>query len=650
MKHFLLCVSLLALGAALAFGIGQPADEEESGAGMVPEGRYKEAPMLAEMVARGELPPVDERLPNEPRVVPPVQEIGRYGGTLHTHTIDPNAWNDLNESPENSNSKLLSMNDDYSIVGNLAKDYELADDGKSMTVYLREGTRWSDGAPFTAADILFKFEDLHWNESIDTWDYYTPNVVRVRALDDYTVRFEMDEPFFAIEIIMCQWIGGEWGSFHPKHYLEKWHINYNDDADELAAEEGFDSWSDAFQYHYFWTPTNDIEKPTMVHWMFTDYTDTVKAWERNPYFFQVDEAGQQLPYVDRVISTIADPEIYNLKAISGESDLAAMFTSADNWTLYKENEQSGGYRVIGVPGQIASTGSLWINQNHEDPALREVLNDVRFRQALSLAIDRDELNDVVYLGLGTPFAATALPNTSFFKEEWGRAFIDYDPDEANRLLDEMGLTERDRNGFRVRSDGETIVLGMEYRTPHALTAEQLELVKEYWEAVGLESRILAMSGELWNERSRALDRVIQVQDFETTGEVVSYNYTRAFPRAAEWSQWLSADADVRAGRATLDDFEGGVLPGEEPPEDIKLLRQWADQKPTVRFLSQEYRELSQKIYDLWAQKVYVIGTIGMLPQPFLVDVNLGNVPEEYARTVDWAGDILNQSAQFFWKE
>ena len=287
----LLLSAALTLLAPFALLAGATEEASDSGTKMaVPAGKYKEAPMLAALVAAGELPPVDERLPLEPYVAPAVEEIGTYGGTLNVVSIDKNPWNDATESPENAGARFLEMTEDGSVVPDLARDYELAADGKSFTVYMREGAKWSDGHPLTADDVIFAFEDMHWNDQVETWNLF-PGVSRVVKLDDYTVRFEMDEPYFAMELIMVQWPGGEWVAFHPKHYLAKWHINHNEDADKVAAEEGFDSWSEAFRYHFWWAPLNDLDKPTVMPWRISDLTNTVKAFERNPWFYQVDEAG-----------------------------------------------------------------------------------------------------------------------------------------------------------------------------------------------------------------------------------------------------------------------------------------------------------------------------------------------------------------------
>ena len=289
----------------------------------------------------------------------------------------------------------------------------------------------------------------------------------------------MDDPYPVLEVQLGAWPGSQWASFHPKHYLKKWHINHNPDANKVAKEEGFDDWTRAFHYHFWWSPKKDIEQPTMMPWRFTSFTTSVRTYERNPYYFQVDAEGNQLPYIDTIVSTLVDRETYQLKAISGEADIAFRRTSVDNWSLYKQNESAGGYVVYGAPGVLSADVGLALNQNHEDPDLRKLFQDIRFRRALSVAIDRDDLNKSVYLGLGTPLQATMLPSTTFYKEEWGQAHAEFDPDEANRLLDEVGLSERDRDGFRIGPDGDALLITVEWSATLSVPPAAFELIKEY---------------------------------------------------------------------------------------------------------------------------------------------------------------------------
>jgi len=618
---------------------------------------YNEAPMLRELVAAGELPPVEERLPEEPAVLKPLEEIGQYGGTLHTFAINNLPWGDLEEEPERGTYLLRFAEDGITVEGNIAKGYKLSDDAKSLTIYLRKGLKWSDGYPFTADDFLFMFEDLHENDKISTWGP-PPAVKRVKKIDDYTVRLEADESSPVMLLEMAQWFGSDWRSFQPKHYLKKWHIKYNPKANELAKKEGFDNWWSALHYHFWWSPVTDINKPTLQPWVFKKFTTTTKVFERNPYYWKVDTAGNQLPYVDRIICNIVDPEVYQVKILQGEADIAWMQTSLENYPLYEENKDKGGYRVVRLPGFHGAEVAFGINQNEPNPALRKIYQDVRFRQALSLAINREEINETVYFGLAVPRQATVLPTVNYYKKEWGEAYAQYDPDEANRLLDEIGLTERDKDGFRIGPDGKTMLLLVEFgeSVGSKSSLAVLELVKEYWENIGLKVMLKSEGSALFSQRKNSSDHGIIVAPLYFCTEV--FEYTEPYWTTVrmcdvswcyDWSVWLNAEYDIRTEKKTLEDF-GGKLPGEEPPQEIKELREWEIQARKYKLGSKEYNELVQKIHDWHAKNLVVIGTVGMAPHPLIVNKNLGNVPKAFAPFMGWLGDLNYYAEQLFFKQ
>ena len=618
---------------------------------------YNEAPMLRVKVAAGELLPVEERLPDEPKIKEVVEEIGQYGGTLRafgTYYLGEEE-NDMCLFRA-SCSCLLDMTMDGTIIGNLAKGYELSDDGKTFTLYLRKGAKWSDGYPFTADDILFMYEDIALNENIQAdWGSFK-DVDKIGKLDDYTVRIELNQPVFSMPVQISSWLGRFMYISAPKHYLKKWHIKYNPNADELAKKEGFENWGEAFYYHWWFQPTKDIDQPTMNAWVAKAYTGTAKVFERNPYFWQVDEEGNQLPYIDRVVVGFVDMEGYQLKIISGEADIAIASTSLSNYPLYKEHEEEGGYRVIPVPELFSSQFALGVHQNNSDPFLGPILRDVRFRQALSVAINREEINETCYFGLGIPGQATVHPNASFYKEEWARAYAQYDPGMANRLLDEVGLTERDKDGFRVDPDGKPILLLVEYLPYWFPEITPLELVKEYWEDVGLKTMTKGISHGLYGLRGSAPDHIIIVHPYADATEVATfYKGGRAMPNGiAQWpagAEWYFANDSVSTGSRKLEDFEGGKLPGEEPPEHVK--QQWDRGKKKIRqtkYRSKEYMQIAQEIYDWQAKYLYAIGTVGMVPQIVIVKKNLRNVPEAVWPDMEKVLDIQQEASQFFWKQ
>jgi peptide/nickel transport system substrate-binding protein len=626
-KKMLLLIMLAFLLTGFSAWAGGQTAEPGTAAGAVPQGKYNEAPMLTALVAAGELPPVDERLPNEPYVVEPFDEIGQYGGTLNVFNLNVNPWGDLQEEPERGNF-LLRMTEDGEIVGDLAKGYELADDAKSITIFLREGLKWSDGAPLTADDILFMYEDMHWDENVSTWGMIGA-VKRVIKLDDHTVRFEMDTPYPVIVQNFHDWMGSDWGAMQPKHYMQKFHIKYNDEANQLAKDEGYENWFDLLNHSYNNAPRRDLERPNTQAWILKEATTTLKVFERNPYYHIVDTARNQLPYVDQIVTQVIDQEAYHLKVISGEADLAFFQTSLTNYTLYRENEAQGGYRVVLVPGPASSEAGFWFNQNHGDPALAKLLGDVRFRRALSLAINREEINDVVFLGLATPRQGTINTLASFYKEEWGKSYADYDPARANRLLDELGLDKRDSDGFRIGLDGKVPTFLIEFWLPEV---KVLELVKEYWEAVGIKAVLKYEEMEYWRERKAGTEWTIVSHKIVDSTEVSNYISPGAFNISdgfyAPWDAWLDADADVKAGDKKLADFEGGVLPGVEPPEVVKEVRDLFTRRAQTEMLSREYTQLSQRAYDIHSENLWQVGTVGLAPVVLVVNKNIGNVPTQ----------------------
>ena len=653
MKERLFLASLVT-AALLITGTAWAGGQEEGGGvtatATVASGTYNEAPMLAKMVSSGELPPVDDRLPVEPMVLE-VAEIGNYGGTFFVFATNNSPWNDLTEEPSRGPT-LLRMGVDGKIGPDVAKDYLLAPDNMSLTLFLREGMKWSDGAPYTAHDFTFKFYDMFKQEEVETWGIRS-QIDNVVAVDDYTVRYEFNRPFPAFLLDMVHWRSTDWMLYSPKHYLSKYHIAYNEDANTLAKEEGFETWGEAFNNHASFRPTHDINRPRVDPWMFTEQTTTIRAFVRNPFFHQVDQAGNQLPYADRIVSELVEKETYDLKIIAGEADIAFLSATLDNYTLYKQNEAAGNYVVKLIPGVEGNEASYGFNLNHPDPVRRELYNDIRFRQAMSLGIDRDEVNRVAFSGFATPRQASVLPGTSYYKAEWAEdnPYVSYDPDEANRMLDELGLT-RGSDGLRRDSEGRTMLLTIEYSSIiHQGIALAHELVKEFWEDLGFEVQVKEVGGNIWGERRRSPDTDVisgPVHGIEMYTFLSRYTFGFSV-RGPLWWLWLDANDRVESGLATLDDFEGGVLPGEEPPDEIKEMITMGRNRINLVYNSDEYLDASTRYLQWLSDNLFTIGTVGMSPMVFIARPNVGNTPEV---PHPWFEETLNLNyfaAQFFYK-
>ena len=645
---------LPALAASAAGGAGEEgaAEAEAAAAGAAMGSQYQEAPMLAALVAAGELPPVDERLPLEPPVAyfAADDEIGSYGGTLTVFHTGINPWADLGYETEIGGYVMRANPDSGAVEPLLVRRAELAGDAKSVTFYLREGLKWSDGHPLTADDFVFMYEDAHWNDKVTTWNWI-PQITRAIKIDDLTVRFETDEPYPALLAKHASPPGGGWQAFHPFHYLKKWHIEHNPEADALAKEEGFESWDKAFNHHFFWAPQQDLEQPTHHPWILVERTQTGKRYQRNPYYWKVDPAGNQLPYVDAIQAQIVDQETYHLKIISGESDFAVLGTRFDNFTLYKENEASGEYRVVQIPAPVVGASVLIPNQGHQDPFTRGIYRDVRFRRALSLALNRDEINELVFFGVGTPRSATIVSTSPYFKAEWEQAYAQHDPGRANELLDEVGLTERNQDGFRVRPDGAPFLQLLEHANEGDVAV--LELYKAHFEAVGLKTEI-RHRGDLGQRHAAGTDNIytgtISSAEFrEYTDAAKATEYDSAF-YAPQWGTWIRATRALESGAKTLDDFADGKIPGEEPPDVVKEMDAAVLAWGSAAYGSAEYVEAFQKVFDMHAEQLFLIGSVGILPTLGVYKNRVANYPTFYKPEATWPGDLLTSADKLFIKE
>jgi peptide/nickel transport system substrate-binding protein len=548
---------------------------------------YKEAPMLKEKVLAGELPPVEERLPEDPLIVYP-EEIGRYGGVIASGAFGPTSGGFDSETLRMQN--LLQLEPDLStFTPNILKDYEVAEDFTSVTLYLREGMKWSDGAPFTADDFMFWYEDIALNEELTPVKsaIWQPGgeMFKMIKIDDYTLRLEFAAPYPAVDIMLGKsyWNGR---LFAPKHYLSRWHIKHNPDAEKLAKEEGFDTWWQCFQFHAAYDQfQQDPSLPDISPWVMTSIDISGnKVFERNPYYWKVDSEGNQLPYIDGQLRVIVkDAEVRVLKIINRELHFAGENPlPLKDYTLYKENEERGNYTVMLWDNSRGSDASLAFNLTHKDPVLREIFSDIRFRQAMSLAIDREEINQVLYFGRALARQATIPPMTSFYEDWMGEYYAEFDLERANALLDEMGLVWNADRTVRLRPDGKPLQIILECTEEFA---PQSELVAEHWTRVGVKTEMKQIERLFFYERGAANDRDASCWTYDGVSEFnIRSDGGRMRPAWGEplepaplWQAWFSSDG----------------ASGEEPPELVKRIYRLVDQFQVATPGTEEYLELGR---------------------------------------------------------
>jgi len=596
--------------------------------------KYNEAPMLRTKVAAGELPPVEERLPEEPLVVNPYEEVGEYGGIVHVATPTTRWQGDglhLNnaEAPLRPNVGLhLDSVRPRPNVPNVVKDWKLSKDCRSITLYLRKGMKWSDGAPFTADDIMFWYEDVLLNKemtpAIDSRWIIGGEVWKIKKIDDYTLRIEFANPFPWILYSLATW-GPEEMTSYPKHYLKQFHPRYTskEKLEKMVKKEGFSHWYELFAERalHCWGGTSDV--PTLSPYILKKKTATVVIMERNPYYWKVDTKGNQLPYFDGISAkVVSESQIKESMTITGEFDFAWGCSTA-NYPVYMENAEKGNYRVLLYPYSNRAGGScVSINQTYnKDPVLREIFRDKRFRQALSLAIDREEMNDVLYYGRGRPCASTVLPCSMFYLPEFDKAYTQYDPEKANALLDEIGLKWDEDHKYRLRPDGKKLSLILDTTgsvhegVDDAATAEMLV---KYWKAIGIDVMIKTESGDLFNARVLGNEHQLSLGGGSTTTDD---NLVMAPHHYVLWHQW----SDAGYGPLWVTWYLTKGKRGEKPPQElIEVTKKW--EKILVTVDKEERIRLGREILKWNAENVLTIGLVGQIPGPEIVRVNLRNIP------------------------
>ncbi|MBT7054935.1 MAG: ABC transporter substrate-binding protein [Lentisphaerae bacterium] len=555
----------------------------------------KEAPMLRSLVANGGLPPVSERVPAEPLVLVPTETTGTYGGTWRRLGVHPS--DSLLGSRIGYESLVRWDRTGRNVVPGIAKSWEILDGAKRYVFHLRKGMKWSDGHPFTSDDLVFWYEDVVGNKEISPVfpSYWCPGggTFTLRADGPHVVEFLFDEPNgIFLELMAFRGIG----LYYPKHYLVQFHSRYQakETLEDLAKAEGLDLWHQLFlqKANIHETP----ECPTLRAWVLKVGPPATRLMvERNPYYWKIDTEGNQLPYIDRIGTTIMqNKEVLNLKAITGGVDMQARYIDSSKFTLFMKNRKQGGYRVLADPSPSSTV--VYLNQRSKNPAMRGVLCDPRFRRALSIAIDREELIELIYSGLAEPTNGVSSEFDPCYLPEFSTKHTEYAPQEARRLLDEVGL-RRGRLGMRRMPDGSRFKQILHYYPAETGTGAELwQLVADYWREIGLEfvvksdARTLSVM-QVRNGNSDFWAYAIAGMHWITdAGWYVPIRDGAYF--APLYGRWV-----VRKGKS-----------GVEPAEEFMRLLDWYGQ--LARTDSADLRlQLGRDILRQWANQCYIVGVV-----------------------------------------
>ena len=583
-----------------------------------------EVPMLRDQVRSGALPPMAERLPVTPFAADFAatgREAGRYGGEID---MLMGRQKDIRMMTVYGYARLVGYDRDLNLRPDILERVDV-EQNRIFTLTLREGHRWSDGHPFTAEDFRYFWQDVALNEKLKRGGppadmVPSGHVPTFEVLDDRTVRYTwpVPNPLFLpalagarpLEIMM------------PAHYLKQFHERYAD-ADALAKMVEDESVKDWASLHTrkarSYRPENPA-LPTLQPWRNTTRPPSERfVFERNPFYHRVDPAGQQLPYIDRIVISTGSSSLIPAKTGTGDSDLQARYLRFDDYTFLKAAEEQHRFSVrlweVGKGSQIA----LIPNLNFEDQTWRDLFQDRRFRRALSVAINRREINNAIYYGLARESANTVLPASPLFKPEYATAWSQHDVDLANRLLDEIGLTEKDYDGIRRLPDGRRAEIIIATAGESTEYSDVLELVGDAWRKVGIKLFPRTSQREVFRRRIFAGQTMMSVWSGYDNGLVTADFAPKEFaPTEQDQYQWPAW------GLYGQTMGESGEPPALEPVRELRTLYdRWMNEKSSAARTG-----IWHRILEIHADEVFTIGIVNGARQPVVVRDRLRNVPRD----------------------
>ncbi len=580
----------------------------------------KETPFFEEEVAGGRLPKIDERVPADPEVAE-FETAGSPGGELRTLMGGPK---DTRMMVVYGYARLVGYTPVLKLVPDILKSLDVQE-GRIFTLHLRKGHKWSDGHPFTTEDFRYWFEDVAQNKKLSPSGLPISMIVQgepphFEVLDETTVRYTWSQP-------NPLFLPGLAGAdplyiYCPSHYLKQFHEKYADKAtlEALVKKANQRNWAALHNRMDSMYRDDNPDLPSLEPWILKTQPPAERfIFERNPYYYRLDEAGHQLPYIDRVIMSIADSKIIPAKTGAGESDLQARYLRFDNYTFLKQGEERNEYKVwlwrTGPGSQLA----LYPNLNVNDEIWRTLVRDLRFRRALSLAINRHEINQAIYFGLAIEGQNTVLPQSPLYEPEYRSAWASFDVQEANRLLDLIGLTKREGDGTRLLPDNRPMEIIVENSGESTEQTDVLELIRDSWRRIGIRLFVKPLQLTLFRRRVFSGETLMSIdkgiENGLATAAMSPWELAPTSQQQLEWPKWGQY-------------YETKGKAGEAPdlPSALRLKELFENWLGAATEPDQS--RIWHAILQIWADEVYSTGTVAGVLQPVVVSDKLHNVPQE----------------------
>jgi peptide/nickel transport system substrate-binding protein len=589
------------------------------GAGAQP--KYIDSPSLAEDVKAGRLPPAAQRLPENPLVVklPAGAQPGEHGGTLNMLI---GRSRDVRMMVVYGYSRLVGYDPNFNIVPDILESIDVKDE-RVFTMKLRKGHRWSDGQPFTSEDFRYFWQDVANNKELSPTGPPSDLLVggeapKVEFPDRQTVRYSWSKP--NPEFLPRMAGASPLFIFRPAAYLKQFHPKY---SKKVAAEEASGAskrgWAAVHNREDNMYQFDNPKLPTLQPWMNTSKPPAERFVSvRNPYFHRVDAAGRQLPYVDRIIMSVAEGKLIPAKTGAGESDLQARDIQFNNYTFLKKGEKTNNYRTLLWKTARGAHVALFPNLNVNDPVWKALVRDARFRRALSLAIDRGQVNQVLYFGLAQESNDTVVAESPLYKKEYQTRWAQFDKKASEKLLEELNL-KRGPDGVRRLPDGRPLEIIVETAGESTEQTDVLEMIRETWKDVGIKMFPKPSQREVLRNRVFSGDALMSVWTGLENGIAgPDISPDELAPTSQQQLHW------PKFGQH----FETSGKAGEAPdmPEVAELLKlNTAWRNATTR---DERTKIWHRMLAIHSEQVYAIGIVNGVAQPVVVRNTLRNVPEK----------------------
>ncbi|MGH6924065.1 MAG: ABC transporter substrate-binding protein [Propylenella sp.] len=581
-----------------------------------------EPPSLEAAVAAGKLPPVAERIPEKPAIVSFEGDAapGRYGGTLR---LIGGSAKDTRLMVIYGYARLVGYNTDYEIVPDIAESLEVEDD-RVFTFHLRPGHKWSDGEPFTSEDFRFYWEDMGNDATVSRFGPPKELLVdgekpTVDFPDEVTVRYSWSKPnpYFLPALAAAQPVE----IFRPAHYLKQFHARHvgQETVDKMAADAGERNWVSLLYSKDRSYRNDNIEYPTLQPWVLKTQPPSDRyVFDRNPYFHRVDQNGLQLPYIDQVALIVSSSDLIPAKVASGEADLQGAYLAFSNFTFLKEAEERSKFKVRRWLATKGARMALYPNLNLADPVLKKLFREADFRRALSVAIDRDDINNTIFYGVASPSNNTVLPDSPLFKDEYRTKWTEYDPELADELLDDLGLAERNAEGIRLMPNGQPLQIVVETAGEETEQIDVLQLIKDHWQDVGVSLFIKPSQREVFYNRINAGETQMAVwtglENAMLKPTMSPAEFAPLTPDQFQWPAW---------GLWAQTSGQMGEKPDLEPVEQLMAL----NEKWGAAETPEAHEAVWHEILSLWTDQVFTIGIVSGVEQLVVVSDRLKNVPQ-----------------------